>query len=248
MGVDMSILSRVGIGSATVDTEVPERVQAGETVPATVEVDGGSSAQEIDGVYFALETRYRRDEGSSEAVIGRFQLTDSFTIDAGAERTMDVDIEIPRWTPVTRGRTEVWIETGLDIDWALDPDDTDYLDVEPTDRLARVFDAVAELGFELKTAEPEAVPTAFATGDRPFVQELDFVPTEGPFRGDLDEIDLLVQPTAEELAVYLEVDPRESITAELTNDVPERIDEVVVREEPADDLATEFRRLLERSL
>jgi sporulation-control protein spo0M len=39
----MSLLSRVGVGSATVDTKVPERVTAGETIRGTVEVEGGSA-------------------------------------------------------------------------------------------------------------------------------------------------------------------------------------------------------------
>ena len=245
----MSILSRVGIGSATVDTKVPERVTAGETVSASVEIEGGSTDQEIDAIYFALMTRYRRDEGSSTAVIDEFQLTDSFTIEAGGEQTMAVEIEIPVWTPITRGRTEVWIETGLDIDWAIDPDDTDYIDVEPTERMQRVFDAVAALGFELKTAEPEAAPAAFATDDRPFVQEFDFVPKDGPFRGELDEIDIVFEQTDAELAVYIEIDPRESITTELTeSEFNERIEELDVRDESAEEVATELRRLLDRSL
>jgi sporulation-control protein len=176
-------------------------------------------------------------------------LTEPFTIEAGAERTMGVDVVIPAWTPITRGRTEVWIETGLDIDWALDPDDTDYVEVEPTDRMWRVFDAIADLGFELKTAEPEAAPAAFQTESRSFVQEFDFVPTDGPFRGELDEIDLVFEPTADELAVYLEIDPRESITTELTDDAfTERVEEIDVDRQSADEVATELRRLLDRSL
>lgn len=249
MSGDMSILSRVGVGSATVDTKVPERVTAGETISGTVEIEGGSSDQQIDAIYFALETRYRRDEGSSTAVIDKFQLTDSFTIEAGAERVIDIDIDIPLWTPLTRGRTEVWIETGLDIDWALDPDDTDHIEVEPTDRMARVFDAVADLGFELKTAEPEAAPAAFPTDDRPFVQEFDFVPQGGPFRGDLDEIDVVFEPTPDELAVYLEIDPRESITSALTDSAfTERVEEAVIDDQPTAEVATELERLLDRSL
>lgn len=245
----MSLLSRVGVGSATVDTKVPERVTAGETIDATVEIEGGSSAQQVDAIYFALVTRYRRDEGSSTAVIDKFQLADSFTIEAGAERTMAVEIDIPRWTPITRGRTDVWIETGLDIDWALDPDDTDHIEVEPTDRMARVFDAVADLGFELTTAEPEAAPAAFPTDDRPFVQEFDFVPKGGDFRGNLDEIDLVFEPADGELAVYLEIDPRESITTELSGaDFGERVEEVVVEEEGVEELASELERVLARAV
>jgi sporulation-control protein len=245
----MSLLSRVGVGSATVDTKVPERVTAGETIAGTVEVEGGSADQQIDAIYFALETRYRRDEGSSTAVIDKFQLTETFTIEAGTERVMDIEVDVPAWTPITRGRAEVWIETGLDIDWALDPDDTDYVEVAPTDRMQRVFDAVADLGFELKTAEPEAAPAAFQTGERPYVQEFDFVPRDGPFRGELDEIDIVFEPTAGELAVYLEIDPRESITSELTDAAfNERVEEVTVDDEPADEVATELRRLLDRSI
>lgn len=241
-----NILSRVGIGSATVDTIVPPTITAGGTIDASVEIEGGSSDQQIDAIYFALETRYKRSEGNSVAVIDQFQLTDSFTIEAGTEQTLDVDIEIPRYTPITLDWTKVWIDTGLDIDWALDPDDTDHIEVEPTDRMQRVFDAVEELGFDLRTARPERKPGDLFSTERTFVQEFEFVPKQGPYRGEIEEIELIFDPSTEKLDVRLEVDRRVELLTELSDtDLDEQFEQIIVTDEPASDIADDIQHGIE---
>lgn len=241
------LLSRIGVGSATVDTKVPATVTAGETVDATVEVDGGDSDQEIEGIYFALETRYRTEEGHTTAVVDRHRLTDSFTVGAGEHRTFDARLEIPRETPITVGSTEVWIETGLDIDWALDPDDTDHLEVRPTPRMAAVFDAVESLGFDLKRADPESAPGSVLSSGVPFVQEFEYVPRAGPYRGALDELELVFEPRDDALMVRVEVDRRGGVLAEMTDlDVDERFESITVTDGDADPVEADLRRVIDR--
>lgn len=43
------------------------------------------------------------DEGSSNAVVDEFRLTDGFTVAPGEEKTVPVTIDIPVETPVTMG-------------------------------------------------------------------------------------------------------------------------------------------------
>lgn len=243
----MSVLSRIGIGAATVDTKLPSTVTAGESVDATVEVVGGDSEQEIEELYFALETRYERDEGQGTAVIDRHQLTEGFTIAPDEERSFDVTLDVPRETPITVGRTDVWVETGLDVDWALDPDDTDYLSVEPTGRMQAVFDALDSLGFDLRTARPEATPGGvFATGV-PFVQEFEFVPRSGAYRGDLDELEVLFEPGADALGVRLEVDQRGGMLTELSDmDLDERFEQLTVTTTDAAEIKEQIRSILDQ--
>lgn len=63
-------LSRIGIGNAAVDTVLhSETVRPGESVGAHVEVEGGSSDQDVDEIDLAVMTRYEveTDEGPATA-------------------------------------------------------------------------------------------------------------------------------------------------------------------------------------
>jgi sporulation-control protein spo0M len=122
-------------------------------------------------------------------------VTAGFRIAAGGERALDVTIEIPHETPVTSGDVQVRVDTGLDIDNAIDPDDTDRLSVEPDRDLATLLDAVDGLGFDLagvQVLSAELVPFDTHCG---FVQEFEYRPAGGEFAGTLDDVALLAHPT-----------------------------------------------------
>jgi sporulation-control protein len=242
------VLSSLGIGSATVDTVLPHTtVHPGDSLDVTVEVEGGSTDQEIDGVYFAVVTRYATEEGYETAAIARSQLTESFTIEAGEERTLDATVDVPRHTPLTLGGTEVWIETGLDIDWAVDPDDEDRIEVEADDRLAAVFDALDDLGFTFHTAECSAAPRSLRHAGASFVQEFAFRAAAGPFAGDLDELELIPQYTDDGLSLAVEVDRRGGLLAEMT-DADERHTRVHVSGTDATTVADDLRTAIRERL
>jgi len=212
-----NVLASIGIGNASVDTVLPsDTVQPGETVDAEVQIVGGNAEQEIGTVRFEIETQYLTDEGYEEVDIDRFTLAEGLTIEPDQEETRDVSIEIPSDTPVTIGNVDVWIETELDIDLAVDPEDQDYLDVRPTDRLQTVFDAMEDLGFSLHTAECEADPYGRYTGGR-FVQEFEFRVQSGQFRGDLDEVELVAQPGPDALELFVEIDRKGGLLSEMTD-------------------------------
>ncbi|QGA82281.1 sporulation protein [Halomicrobium sp. LC1Hm] len=222
-----NVLASIGIGNASVDTVLPaETVQPGETVDAQVQIVGGNAEQEIGTIRFEIETRYLTDEGYEEVDVDRFTLAEGLTIEPDQEETRNVSIDVPYDTPVTIGNVDVWIETELDIDLAVDPEDTDYLDVRPTDRLQTVFDAMEELGFTLHTAECEADPYGRYTGGR-FVQEFEFRVQSGQFRGDLDEVELVARPGPDELELFVEIDRKGGLLSEMT-DTDERTTRVTI--------------------
>ncbi|RBI62519.1 SpoOM family protein [halophilic archaeon] len=235
------VLSRVGIGSATVDTVLPTTLTAGESVDAEVHVEGGSTDQAVDAIYFALLTRYETDDSTRTGVVDKFRVADPFTVKAGERRTFEVTIDVPRDTPVTVGRTNVWLETGLDIDWAVDPDDEDPLRVDPGPRLATVFDALESLGFTVRTAECEAVPGGLFSGS--FVQEIEFVPRSGPFSGQIDELEVVPRPAEDSLEVGLEVDRRGGLLSEMSD-----LDESLTRLRFTDESAAEVERRLREEI
>ncbi|ELZ87722.1 hypothetical protein C453_05194 [Haloferax elongans ATCC BAA-1513] len=240
------VLASIGIGNATVDTVLPsETVRPGETIDAEVHITGGNAEQEVGAIQFEIETRYRTEDGYQEADIGRVSLADGLTIEPGQEERRPVSIDIPYSTPITVGQIDVWIETELDIDLAVDPEDKDYLDVQPTPRLQAVFDAMDDLGFSLHSAECEADPYGRYTSQQRFVQEFEFRTTSGPFRGKLDEIELVAQPGPNELTLFLEVDRRGGLLSELT-DMDEQKVQTTIRSEDKSTVREELERLIEK--
>ncbi|MFC3476525.1 sporulation protein [Halobacterium litoreum] len=238
------VLSRVGIGAATVDAIVPETVTAGDTVDVTVHVEGGDTEQDVDSIYFAVCTKYKTDESSRKGVVSKARLSESFTIDADEEREFETEIEIPRDTPVSVGHTQVWVETGLDIDWALDPDDTDYIDVQPGPHEEAVLDAFDDLGFRVREGHPVESERLFS-GQR-FVQEFEFVPRSGPFAGKVDEVEVVTHPTGEGVDCLLEVDKRGGLFEEAL-DVDERFDRFSVTSADADAVRDTLESRIERN-
>ena len=240
------VLASIGIGNATVDTVLPnESVVPGQSVDAEVHITGGKVEQEVGTVRFELETRYRTEDGYREVDVDRFTLAEGLTIEPGAEETRQVTIDIPYETPVTVGGLDVWIETELDIEMAVDPEDKDYLDVRPTPRLQTVFDAMDELGFSLHKAECEADPYGRYTGGRRFVQEFEFRATRGPFRDSLDEVELVAKPGPDELTLFLEIDRRGGLLSEMAETDESKARTTVT----STDVATvrdELRSLIER--
>jgi sporulation-control protein len=208
----MGILNRIGIGSAEVDTILEtETVQPGDAIPARVEITGGSDEQQVEDIDLAVMTRYENESDEATTydsiAIHKTELTDGFTIEAGEERTIDAgDIEIPLSTPPTVGKTTVWIDTGLDIDWSIDPSDEDSLEVEPGPYVAAMMDAVEELGFSLRSVKNVQ---SGGFGSRGFVQEFEYRPSHGSqYASDLDEIELFPTRNGDSLDLAIEVDKR----------------------------------------
>lgn len=242
------ILASIGIGNATVDTVLPkETVQPGETVPAEVHITGGNVEQEVGTIRFEIETRCRTDDGYREVDIDRFTLTEGLTIAPDQEETRSVSIDIPYSTPVTRGRVDVWIETELDISIAVDPEDKDYLTIEPTPRLQAVFDAMDDLGFSLYTAECEVDPYGRYVSGRRFFQEFEFRPNAGQFRDSLDEVELIAQPGPDQLDLFVEIDRRGGLLSEMA-ETDERKVQTSIRSTDTRTVREELAALIERHI
>jgi len=188
----MALLSRFGIGSATIDL-IPEdtTVKPGGEVDAHLELEGGASTQTVDDIEIALVTRFQaqREDDSypTQHVLWETEFKEGFTVEAEVDRTLDVPpIQVPAFTPVTLKSSEVWIQTGLDIEWAVDPSDEDQLDVQPGGELQGVLDAMDQLGFGLRAVTNEEADTRYTP--LPFVQRFAFRGGGGPFAGKLDEV------------------------------------------------------------
>ena len=121
------------------------------------------------------------------------------------EKEIPVSFMLPEHTPITLGKTNVWVTTGLDIQKALDAGDKDYIDVVPNGLVTPVFDNLFKMGFEMTEATCEAVSSNIRK-DPPFVQEFEFKPSDGPFRGKLDELELVVYSDGDCIELVMDID------------------------------------------
>jgi sporulation-control protein len=201
------LLASVGIGSATVDTKIyRSQLVPGENVDGIVQIRGGNTEQNIDSIYLSLFTTYvlKKDDKqvTAQTEIGRYQLTQSLVIQPNQVKEVPFSFELPLDTPLTIGKTKVWVRTGLDIKNAVDPTDRDTISIVPTPLVEAFFHSLSQLGFRLRNADCEQ-----AKGNRlPFIQEFEFVPVSGAFRGKIDELEVVFLPKHDGVEVLMEVD------------------------------------------
>lgn len=184
----------------------------GGQIKGVVDILGGNTAQQIDDIYLILKTKYVKESDDKKyhvtGVIDQFRLVGSLILGKNERKTIPFSFQLPLDTPISMGRTQVWIETGLDIKNSVDPTDKDYVRVVPNEMMESVFLAVNNLGFRLREAECEQAPYRIR-GRLPFIQEFEFVASSGPFRGRLDELEITFFPkSTEEMEILMQVDRR----------------------------------------
>jgi sporulation-control protein len=204
------LLARVGIGSAQVETTLDNTSPIpGEILEGNVQIRGGEIAQDIEDIYLKVTTLYQRESGDStveeECVLVNHRLLERFQIQPEQEITIPFSLQLPYETPLALGKQLVYLQTGLDIQIAIDPGDRDRLDVQPHPLMQSVFQALEELGFNLHQAICQH--SLHFGGTFPFVQELEFRPT-GMYRNLLDELEVIFQLHSNRLEVLLEIDRR----------------------------------------
>ena len=184
------LLSSIGIGAATVDTRLDrDELVPGEEVRGVVEVKGGSSEQEVNAIRLEVQTYYKRESGDSTVTetgtIEHFPVSGHRTIGANSQEEIPFTFRLPYDTPLTLGRSSVWIRTALDVRMAFDPSDSDVVTVRPNPTMRFVLDSMQRLGFHMREVENEELPHRLRRR-LPFGQEIEFVPGSGEFRGRFD--------------------------------------------------------------
>ena len=214
------MLSKIGIGAATVETTLYNKTFVpGKPVTGVVNITGGNVAQEIDAIYLTIKSTYE-DEIDVEAlededgktvnvtrvaeIISR-QLSQPFTLAPEEVLSFDLDFILPFDTPATMGKTTTWVETGLDIKRSLDPGDRDDIKVSLHPMAAQLIESAKILGFRINEVTCEPAPVAMDMRV-PFVQEFELKPDRGTFKNRLEEIELVFKPFPDTLQVFMEVD------------------------------------------
>ncbi len=159
------LLASVGIGGAKVDTQLEQdQLVPGQPFQARIVIRGGEVAQDISGLKLALMTQVEVETDNGEhhenMVLQSWQTSESFTLQPGEERVIPFSAELHPETPLTQlscsyNKSLVWLQTGLDIDLAVDASDRDYIGVLPTAAMANFLQAMAQCGYQLVSADVE---------------------------------------------------------------------------------------------
>lgn len=207
------ILSTIGIGGARVDTKLDtSHFRQGSVVTGEIVVVGGSVEQSINDIYLAVRTKYKTETNDHthwvNTTIEKDRVVEQFVIQPEETKVIPFSFVLPKQTPITIGyNSKVWIETELDIKNAVDHKDIDYITVDPCQEIEEVFKTVESLGFSLREAEVKHNRKVLKYHKAPFVQEFEFVPVSGSFRGVLDEIELEFHTQSEnEIVVLMQID------------------------------------------
>ncbi|HWI50143.1 MAG TPA: sporulation protein, partial [Rummeliibacillus sp.] len=137
-------------------------------------------------------------------------------------------LSLPIDTPVTIGKTKIWIKTNLDIANAIDPKDEDYIKVSPTPLVADILEEISNLGFRLREVECEQASYKLRN-HYPFAQEFEFVPTSSHFRGRLDELEIIfTSQSTDSVEILMQVDRKARGLSRLLSEALE-MDESFVR-------------------
>jgi len=203
-----SFLRRLGIGGAEIDAVLHSaRAEPGGLLSGTLHIRGGEAGQTASRAVLELVARVLRKAGDSEVpadeVIARAELAGPIAL--GQTHALPFRIELPAHTPVTSlgGRNFVWLRSGLDVPWAVDPSDQDQLEVLPNTAQANVIEAMHDLGFRLYRVDIEPRSSWFG---RKWVQEFEFRPaSRGRLRYDEVEIVFEAQHGAQ-LEVLMQLD------------------------------------------
>ncbi|MEG0259047.1 MAG: sporulation protein [Lysinibacillus sp.] len=207
MSIFNKALASIGLGAAKVDTKLEKSSYvAGETVRGIVEIKGGNVEQDIATIYLTVYTTYIREANDKKytdsAAINKVQVCSPFSIKANEGKSIPFSFELSLDTPVTMGKTKVWIQTGVDIKNAVDPTDKDFIEVKPTNIATRVLNEMTNLGFRLRKVDCEKASLKIRS-HFPFVQEFEFAPTSGTYRSHLDELEIVFLSQAQNSAELL---------------------------------------------
>lgn len=211
------LFASVGVGSASVDTVLHEpNVVPGGVVQGEVRIEGGSVAQEIQGLSVGLMARVEVETNDGEMKqnieFGRQQLGGALTLREGEAHTVPFQMPVPWETPITmflgqplRGMS-LGVTTELAIARAVDSSDLDPVNVHPIPAQQAILDAFGTLGFRFKSADMEKGRIRGTRQQLPFYQEIEFKAPE-QYRG-LSEVELSFVADDQEMDVVMEMDKK----------------------------------------
>jgi sporulation-control protein len=153
----------LGVGGPAVDTVLDDPVtRPGESLRGAVHLTGGERDVEIERIVLTLLTR----DGATTRELGRHEMAGEFRLKAGEARAVPLQIAVPLGTPITHVFGErvpglaVGVRTGLEVAFAHDPGDLDFVAVHPLPAEAAALEALRALGFRFKDIGLASAPVS----------------------------------------------------------------------------------------
>lgn len=211
------LLASLGAGGASVETVLHEsNVLPGTMLRGEVRVQGGSVAQQVQGLSVGFQARVeveRNDEEYHQNMrFGSHRVAEAFEVQPGAVFTAPFEVLVPWETPITMFERrhldgmKVGLYTELDIARAVDASDLDPVQVHPLPAQQAILESFGALGFRFKSADLERGHVARTRQRLPFYQEIEFrVPSQ--YRG-LSEVELTFVADGQEMDVVMEMDKK----------------------------------------
>jgi len=202
------LVSTFSIDDAEVRTSFSsDTVRPAEKTDLEIAVNAGDAGGQLEDIRFGIAATFvgeKRNPYSDHAPpeygevveeLDEVQVVDRVEYGADETVTREATVTIPPRTPLTRGDVRVSVQTGLAINWSVEPENPTDLTVEPTGQMDDVMEALEELGFVYRQMD------CSRDRYRGFRQELEFEPTAGPFFGQMDELQIFFEPSEDELLV-----------------------------------------------
>ncbi len=205
------VLASLGTKGVEVGTFLEkDQYQIGELINGVVCIQGGKVDQQIDSIHIAVKTTYGRHDLRAYSELCKIELSKTFIAKKEETLQFHFSIPVPVNAPITFESRNVWVQTLLDVKASIDPLDIDYIDIKPNALLASILEAVEGLGLVFKSSKLNAVSRNSSIAI-PFVQEMIFSAETSMFSENISCIELVLVPTmADELTLYLEVNPETS--------------------------------------
>lgn len=203
-----NFLRRLGVGGPEIDAVLDtDRVEAGGIVSGMLHIRGGDADQVASRAVLEVMARVTKrvgdEEYRSDEVICGVEIPGPIKL--GGSVSLPFRMQLPAYTPVTSlgGQNFVWLRSGLDIPWTVDPTDTDRLEIFPNAAQANVLQAMHDLGFALYRVDIEPRSAWFG---RKWVQEFEFRPaTRGRLR--FDEVEIVFEnQRGSQIEILMQVD------------------------------------------
>jgi sporulation-control protein len=209
------LLASAGIGACKIDTQLHNnQCVPGGSLKGAIHIQGGAVAQQINGFDLALMTRVKVKADNGEFYqnfcLQRFHLSNAMLVAPGALHQLPFELRLTGELPVTQlpgySVGKVWLASEANIDMALDPTDSDLLQVAATPLMLNCIDAMLALGYQLQKIDVEKgylqVP-----GKRSTVgcyQEFEFRPRQ--WLSGIKEVELSFLPDGNNVLLVVEVD------------------------------------------
>ncbi|SMO69750.1 sporulation protein [Melghirimyces algeriensis] len=206
MSAFSNLLARIGIGAAKVDTRLEkDHYHQGEMVRGEVEVVGGNTSQEIGDISLHLVVEYADKEETKRIRWDQTRLAQAFTIGEGERQQIPFTWKLPMDLPVSGSGFAIYLRTGLDIEHAIDPTDSDRIEVDFHPKAKAMMEALQGLGFRRVKQDLEE---GWKYGESAsYVVEYEFLPS-GKYRSHFDELEIAFIGRGGDLEVAMIIDKK----------------------------------------